>query len=115
MCLAAVEAVKIASSYTALPLNHPPFCSSSSSSSLLPPSSSRAPLDPAAEEERDRRTVMVMQLSARVGPKDLQEFFNQMGQVRDVKMISDRNSRRSKGIAYIEFHDDKSVPGVSQM
>ena len=64
-------------------------------------------------EDRDRRTVMCMQLSARVGPKELEEFFQQVGQVCDVKMISDRNSRRSKGIAYVEFHDEKSVPVVS--
>lgn len=31
-------------------------------------------------------------------------------QVRDVRMISDRNSRRSKGIAYIEFVEASSVP-----
>lgn len=30
--------------------------------------------------------------------------------VRDVRMISDRNSRRSKGIAYIEFVEATSVP-----
>ncbi len=30
--------------------------------------------------------------------------------VRDVRMISDRNSRRSKGIAYIEFVESTSVP-----
>lgn len=31
-------------------------------------------------------------------------------QVRDVRIISDRNSRRSKGIAYIEFVETSSVP-----
>lgn len=31
-------------------------------------------------------------------------------QVRDVRIISDRNSRRSKGIAYIEFVESSSVP-----
>lgn len=31
-------------------------------------------------------------------------------QVRDVRMISDRSSRRSKGIAYIEFVEASSVP-----
>lgn len=31
-------------------------------------------------------------------------------QVRLVRMISDRNSRRSKGIAYIEFVQASSVP-----
>lgn len=30
--------------------------------------------------------------------------------VRDVRMISDRNSRRSKGIAYVEFVEATSVP-----
>lgn len=31
-------------------------------------------------------------------------------QVRDVRIISDRNSRRSKGIAYVEFCEIQSVP-----
>jgi len=56
---------------------------------------------------------MCMQLSARVGPKELEEFFQKVGQVKEVKMIADKNSRRSKGIAYIEFHDEKSVLPVS--
>ena len=30
-------------------------------------------------------------------------------QVRDVRIISDRNSRRCKGIAYIEFFEEDSV------
>ena len=58
---------------------------------------------------------MCMQLSARVGPSELEEFFQQVGQVKEVKMIADKNSRRSKGIAYVEFHDEKSIPGVSQI
>ena len=56
---------------------------------------------------------MCMQLSAQVGPSELEEFFQKVGQVREVKMIADKNSRRSKGIAYVEFHDEKSIPGVS--
>lgn len=35
---------------------------------------------------------------------------NCSSQVRDVRMISDRNSRRSKGIAYVEFLESTSVP-----
>ena len=60
-------------------------------------------------EDRDRRTVMCMQLAARVGPSQLEEFFQKVGQVCEVKMIADKNSRRSKGIAYVEFHDESSV------
>ncbi len=64
-------------------------------------------------EDRDRRTVMCMQLAAKVGPRHLEEFFQKVGQVREVKMIADKNSRRSKGIAYVEFHDESSVMEVS--
>ncbi|KAL5653485.1 hypothetical protein ACJX0J_038943, partial [Zea mays] len=32
------------------------------------------------------------------------------GKVRDVRLIMDRNSRRSKGVGYIEFYDAMSVP-----
>uniref|UniRef100_A0A665XBD4 RNA binding motif protein 39a n=1 Tax=Echeneis naucrates TaxID=173247 RepID=A0A665XBD4_ECHNA len=51
-----------------------------------------------------------MQLAARIRPRDLEDFFSAVGKVRDVRMISDRNSRRSKGIAYIEFVEANSVP-----
>ncbi|KAF7238969.1 RNA-binding protein 39 [Varanus komodoensis] len=68
------------------------------------------PIDNLTPEERDARTVFCMQLAARIRPRDLEEFFSTVGKVRDVRMISDRNSRRSKGIAYVEFVDVSSVP-----
>ncbi|MEE6509551.1 hypothetical protein FKM82_026828 [Ascaphus truei] len=70
----------------------------------------REPIDNLSPEERDARTVFCMQLAARIRPRDLEEFFSTVGKVRDVRMISDRNSRRSKGIAYVEFVDVSSVP-----
>ncbi|RXN19513.1 RNA-binding 39-like isoform X1 [Labeo rohita] len=70
----------------------------------------RQPIDNLTPEERDARTVFCMQLAARIRPRDLEEFFSAVGKVRDVRIISDRNSRRSKGIAYIEFVDATSVP-----
>uniref|UniRef100_A0A8C1MSQ2 RNA binding motif protein 39b n=1 Tax=Cyprinus carpio TaxID=7962 RepID=A0A8C1MSQ2_CYPCA len=70
----------------------------------------RQPIDNLSPEERDARTVFCMQLAARIRPRDLEDFFSAVGKVRDVRMISDRNSRRSKGIAYIEFVDSTSVP-----
>ncbi|XP_045079073.1 RNA-binding protein 39-like isoform X2 [Coregonus clupeaformis] len=70
----------------------------------------RQPIDNLTPEERDARTVFCMQLAARIRPRDLEEFFSAVGKVRDVRMISDRNSRRSKGIAYIEFVEANSVP-----
>ncbi|XP_023669167.1 RNA-binding protein 39-like [Paramormyrops kingsleyae] len=70
----------------------------------------REPIDNLTPEERDARTVFCMQLAARIRPRDLEEFFSAVGKVRDVRMISDRNSRRSKGIAYVEFVQVNSVP-----
>nr|XP_046221055.1 RNA-binding protein 39-like isoform X2 [Oncorhynchus gorbuscha] len=70
----------------------------------------RQPIDNLTPEERDARTVFCMQLAARIRPRDLEDFFSAVGKVRDVRMISDRNSRRSKGIAYIEFLEANSVP-----
>ncbi|XP_041638491.1 RNA-binding protein 39-like [Cheilinus undulatus] len=70
----------------------------------------RMPIDNLTPEERDARTVFCMQLAARIRPRDLEDFFSAVGKVRDVRMISDRNSRRSKGIAYIEFVEANSVP-----
>jgi len=63
-------------------------------------------------EDRDSRTVLAMQLSQKTKEKDLKEFFSVVGDVRSVKMIQDRHSRRSKaiGIAYIEFKYSQSVP-----
>uniref|UniRef100_H0VRG5 RRM domain-containing protein n=1 Tax=Cavia porcellus TaxID=10141 RepID=H0VRG5_CAVPO len=71
----------------------------------------REPIDNLTPEERDVRTVFCMQLAARIRSRDLEEFFSTLlGKVQDVRMISDRNSRRSEGIAYVEFVDVSSVP-----
>ncbi|XP_073431536.1 probable RNA-binding protein 23 isoform X3 [Dendrobates tinctorius] len=70
----------------------------------------RQPEPNTTPEERDARTVFCMQLAARIHPRDLEDFFSAVGKVRDVRMISDKNSRRSKGIAYVEFVDIESVP-----
>uniref|UniRef100_A0A2I3GI36 RRM domain-containing protein n=1 Tax=Nomascus leucogenys TaxID=61853 RepID=A0A2I3GI36_NOMLE len=68
------------------------------------------PTDNLTPEERDGRTVFCMQLAAGIRPKDLEEFFSTVGKARDVRKISDRNLRRSKGIAYVEFVGVSSVP-----
>ncbi|XP_074838426.1 LOW QUALITY PROTEIN: putative RNA-binding protein 23 [Carettochelys insculpta] len=70
----------------------------------------REALGSLSPEERDARTVFCMQLAARIRPRDLEDFFSAVGKVRDVRIISDRNSRRSKGIAYVEFCEIQSVP-----
>ena len=50
------------------------------------------------EEEHEMRSVFVSQLSARVGDRELFQFFETtVGKVRDARVILDRVSRRSKG------------------
>nr|CAG4646177.1 EOG090X04AR [Macrothrix elegans] len=61
-------------------------------------------------EERDARTVFCMQLSQRVRPRDLEEFFSAVGKVRDVRLITCNKTRRFKGLCYVEFADPESVP-----
>ena len=77
-------------------------------------------------EERDLRTVFCkkdfsrkkrkrsnqvffchsgMQLAASIRPRDLEELFSRVGKVRDVRLITDPRTRRSKGVAYVEFRD----------
>ncbi|MBA0851770.1 hypothetical protein Goshw_025612 [Gossypium schwendimanii] len=66
--------------------------------------------EPEADPERDQRTVFAYQMPLKATERDVYEFFSKAGKVRDVRLIMDRNSRRSKGVGYIEFYDVMSVP-----
>ncbi|KAK7067779.1 RNA-binding protein 39 [Halocaridina rubra] len=73
-------------------------------------SRSKTPKIELSVEERDARTVFCMQLSSRIRSRDLEDFFSVVGKVNDVRIITDAKTRRSKGIAYVEFVDVESVP-----
>ncbi|GAB2282975.1 hypothetical protein Dimus_017508 [Dionaea muscipula] len=66
--------------------------------------------EPEADPERDQRTVFAYQMPLKATERDVYEFFSKAGKVRDVRLIMDRNSRRSKGVGYVEFFDAMSVP-----
>ncbi|XP_078481253.1 RNA-binding protein 39-like [Ciona intestinalis] len=70
------------------------------------PPKPRSPSPP----DRDARTIFCMQLAQRIRVRDLEEFFSSVGKVREVKLIQDKHSKRSKGIAYVEFKDLESIP-----
>ncbi|PIN19142.1 hypothetical protein CDL12_08141 [Handroanthus impetiginosus] len=55
-------------------------------------------VEPEADPERDQRTVFAYQISLKAGERDVYEFFSRAGKVRDVQLIMDRNTRRSKGV-----------------
>ncbi|XP_023003013.1 RNA-binding protein 39-like isoform X2 [Cucurbita maxima] len=67
-------------------------------------------VEPEADPERDQRTVFAYQMPLKATERDVYEFFSKAGKVRDVRLIMDRNSRRSKGVGYVEFYDAMSVP-----
>lgn len=61
------------------------------------------------ELERTTRTVFASNLNIKADEKDLFEFFSKAGTVADIKLIMDKNTRRSKGIAYVEFERQEDV------
>lgn len=63
-----------------------------------------------SEAQRDRRTVFCRQLAQRLESRELREFCEQAGRVRDVRIVFDKISRRSKGVAYVEFYEEEAVP-----
>ena len=58
---------------------------------------SRTDAPQATEDERDRRTVFVQQLAARLRTRELKEFFEKVGPVNEAQIVKDRISQRSKG------------------
>ncbi|PKS12196.1 hypothetical protein jhhlp_001495 [Lomentospora prolificans] len=67
------------------------------------------------EDERDRRTVFVQQLAARLRTRELKEFFEKVGPVNEAQIVKDRISQRSKGVGYVEFKDESSVTQALQL
>ncbi|KAF3766068.1 hypothetical protein M406DRAFT_346157 [Cryphonectria parasitica EP155] len=67
------------------------------------------------EDERDRRTVFVQQLAARLRTKELKEFFEKVGPVSEAQIVKDRVSNRSKGVGYVEFKNEETVAAALQL
>ncbi|KAK0285130.1 Phosphatidylinositol-3-phosphatase SAC1 [Friedmanniomyces endolithicus] len=80
-----------------------------------PPRSKRARTPEPTDDERDRRTVFVQQLAARLRTKELQAFFEQVGPVVEAQIVKDRVSGRSKGVGYVEFREEDSVQKAIQL
>jgi RNA-binding protein 39 len=62
--------------------------------------------DEPKEDDSEARSVFVSQLAARLTARDLGYFFEDKlgeGTVMDARIVTDRISRRSKGIGYVEF------------
>eukprot|EP00939_MAST-03C_sp_MAST-3C-sp1_P003259 g3259.t1 len=64
------------------------------------------------ELTRDVRTVFVGQLQVRITERDVKRFFKKVAgvKVKDIQLIKDRHSGRSKGFAYVELKSLDDVP-----
>ena len=51
-------------------------------------------------------------LSTKADEREIFQFFSKVGVVNDVRVIYDRNTPTSKGMAYVEFEDVASVPAA---
>ncbi|OMJ87794.1 hypothetical protein SteCoe_10443 [Stentor coeruleus] len=65
----------------------------------------------AEEAQRDDCTVLVVKLHIKADEYDVYRFFSTagVGKVRDVKVIRDTKTGKSKGVAYVEFYTPDSV------
>lgn len=59
---------------------------------------------------KDQRTIFVSQLVKKVTEKNLENFFNQIGEVRNIIMLRDKITGHHKGFAYVEMADLDSIP-----
>eukprot|EP00960_Hanusia_phi_P075461 768429-Hanusia_phi.AAC.13 len=65
--------------------------------------------------DRDMRTIFVAQVARKADERDLFQFFSEAGKVVDVRIIKDTQTRRSKGIAYVEFEKQEQCVAAVQM
>lgn len=75
----------------------------------------RSVTPPPTHEERDRKTVFVQQLAARLRTRELWDFFERAGPVYDASIVKDKATKRSKGVAYVEFLHQASVSKAINM
>lgn len=65
----------------------------------------------AEEARRDDLTVLILQLPIKADEHHIYQFFKEgkCGKIRDIRIIKDPRSGKSKGIAYVEFYSQESV------
>eukprot|EP00917_Polyrhabdina_sp_WS-2016_P023450 GHVP01050831.1.p1 GENE.GHVP01050831.1~~GHVP01050831.1.p1 ORF type:complete len:649 (+),score=108.22 GHVP01050831.1:56-1948(+) len=62
------------------------------------------------EARRDDMTVFVLNLPLKATERDVWKFFSDhAGKVRDIQVIRDNQSGKSKGVGYVEFYSQESV------
>ena len=58
--------------------------------------------------------IYVGNLSFDVGSEDLEQYFGQYGNIKEAKLIMDRETNRSKGFAFITYQDGSGAENALQ-
>ena len=58
---------------------------------------------------RPRPLLRLLLLPSQADERDIFKFFSAVGTVNDIKLITDKHTKKSKGIAYIEFSTQEEV------
>ncbi|CAD8057734.1 unnamed protein product [Paramecium primaurelia] len=64
------------------------------------------------EAHRQDLTVLMYCLPLKAKEKHIYQFFQTFncGKIRDIRIIRDQKSSRSRGVAYVEFYQEESIP-----
>jgi cold-inducible RNA-binding protein len=61
------------------------------------------------------KKIYVGNLSFQTSENDLNDLFAQFGEVESVKIITDRDTGRSKGFGFVEMAEDNAEKAISQL
>ncbi|CAM8976845.1 unnamed protein product [Rhodiola kirilowii] len=61
---------------------------------------------PKAKVFEDKCTAFISNLNFKATPEDLQKFFEDVGGLKDIRILKDKFTKVSRGLAYVDFCDD---------
>lgn len=59
--------------------------------------------------------IFVAGLSYQINDADLKELFEEYGEVSSAKIITDRETRRSKGYGFVEMNDEEGQKAIDEL
>ena len=60
------------------------------------------------------KRIYVGNLSFQTTERDITDLFSQAGTVESIKVITDRDTGRSKGFAFVEMNDSEATQAISR-
>ncbi|CAM8971398.1 unnamed protein product [Rhodiola kirilowii] len=76
------------------------------SSTTKPDEDIKKHTQPKAKVFEDKCTAFISNLNVKATPEDLQKFFKDVGGLKDIRILKDKFTKVSRGLAYVDFCDD---------